>query len=219
MTFSKKTVLAVDDEPMILSAVSAFLESKNYRVLTAANGRDALACFAEGPSRTGSNIDIILLDLMLPDISGEDICHRIRKTSQIPIIMLTAKVAENSQLEGLEIGADDYITKPFSLKLLTARIETVLRRVPENDPIDIFADKGLTATEYKIVNALSRHPNRIFTRGELIGIAFDDDFDGYDRVIDTHIKNLRRKIGAEYIKTVHGLGYKWSAADCRGVTQ
>ncbi|GHV11558.1 DNA-binding response regulator [Clostridia bacterium] len=205
MTFSKKTVLAIDDEPMILDAVSAFLESRDYRVLTAANGRDSLARFSEG------GIDIILLDLMLPDISGEDICRRIRQTSQVPIIMLTAKVAESSQLQGLEIGADDYITKPFSLKLLAARIETVLRRVPENDPVDLFADKQLTATEQKIVNTLSRRPNRIFTRDELIDIVFDDSYGGYDRVIDTHIKNLRRKIGAEYIKTVHGLGYKWGA--------
>ncbi|MDR0906331.1 MAG: response regulator transcription factor [Oscillospiraceae bacterium] len=205
MTFSKKTVLAVDDEPMILDAVTAFLESRDYRVLTAANGRDALARFAEG------GIDIILLDLMLPDISGEDICRKIRETSNVPVIMLTAKVAESSQLQGLEIGADDYITKPFSLKLLAARIEAVLRRVHENDPAPLFADIQLTATERKIVNALSRRPNRIFTRDELIGAAFDDGFDGYDRVIDTHIKNLRRKIGAEYIRTVHGLGYKWGA--------
>jgi DNA-binding response OmpR family regulator len=213
MTFSKKTVLVVDDEPMILDAVSAYLESKNYRVLTAANGRDALAQALRRLSGSNSEggIDIILLDLMLPDISGEDICRRIRQTSQVPIIMLTAKVAESSQLQGLEIGADDYITKPFSLKLLAARIETVLRRVPENDPAPLFADKQLTATEQKIVNTLSRRPNRIFTRDELIDIVFDDSYGGYDRVIDTHIKNLRRKIGAEYIKTVHGLGYKWGA--------
>jgi DNA-binding response OmpR family regulator len=203
MTSSEKTVLAVDDEPMILKAVAAFLESRGYRVLTAANGRDALERFAEG------GIDIILLDLMLPDISGEDICRRIRQSSGVPIIMLTAKVAEDSQLAGLELGADDYITKPFSLKLLAARMEAVLRRVRESDPAPLFADIQLTATERKIVNALSRRPNRIFTRDELISAAFNDEFDGYDRVIDTHIKNLRRKVGAEYIKTVHGLGYKW----------
>jgi DNA-binding response OmpR family regulator len=205
MTFSK-TVLAVDDEPMILSAVSAYLESRGYRVLTAANGQDALALFAKG------GIDIILLDLMLPDISGEDVCRRIRKSSAVPIIMLTAKVAEASQLEGLGLGADDYITKPFSLKVLAARVETVLRRAPADDTAEPFADRQLTATERKLVNTLSRRPNRVFTRDELIEAAFDERFDGYDRVIDTHIKNLRRKIGAEYIRTVHGLGYKWGEA-------
>ncbi|MDR0862635.1 MAG: response regulator transcription factor [Oscillospiraceae bacterium] len=205
MTYSNaaRTILAVDDEPMILSAVAAYLENTGYRVLTATNGRDALSRFSEG------GIDIILLDLMLPDASGEDVCRRIRETSRVPIIMLTAKSSESSQLEGLRSGADDYVTKPFSLKLLAARIEAVLRRAPETDAVDPFADKSLTATERRIVNALSRRPNRIFTRDELIGAVFDEDFDGYDRVIDTHIKNLRRKIGADYIKTVHGLGYKW----------
>ncbi|MDR0857939.1 MAG: response regulator transcription factor [Oscillospiraceae bacterium] len=202
---TQKTVLAVDDESMILGAVSAYLESRDYRVLTAVNGRDALARFSEG------GIDIILLDLMLPDISGEEICRKIREISQVPIIMLTAKVAENSQLQGLSIGADDYVTKPFSLKLLAARIETILRRVPENDPPDLFADKQLTATERKIMNALSRRPNKIFSRDELIDIVFDDSFDSYERVIDTHIKNLRRKIGADFLKTVRGFGYKWGA--------
>jgi DNA-binding response OmpR family regulator len=200
MTFSKKTVLIVDDQEMILSALAAFLEKREYRVLTATNGQDALGCFAQG------GIDIILLDLMLPDISGEDVCRKIRQTSQVPIIMLTAKVAENEQLEGLKLGADDYITKPFSLKLLAARIETVLRRIPEPET---NIDSQLTVTERKIVNALQGTPSRIFTRDELIDLAFDDSFDGYDRVIDTHIKNLRRKLGAKAIQTIHGLGYKW----------
>ncbi|MDR0936580.1 MAG: response regulator transcription factor [Oscillospiraceae bacterium] len=202
-----RTVLAVDDEPMILGAVTAYLESRNYRVLTATNGRDALARFA------GGGVDIVLLDLMLPDISGEEVCRAIRRTSNTPLIMLSAKVAENSQIEGFNIGADDYITKPFSLKVLEARIAALLRRAPANDPLELFADKRLTATERKIVNTLSRRPGKIFTRDELIETVFDDSFDGYDRVIDTHIKNLRRKIGAAegaaYIKTVHGVGYKW----------
>ena len=198
-----KTVLIVDDEPNILEPVKAYLEKQGYTVLTAERGRDALALLKRG------GIDIMLLDLMLPDISGEDICRKVRETSRLPIIMLTAKVAEDSQLNGLTIGADDYVTKPFSLKLLTARIETVLRRLPNSEPPTLFADKDLTATERKIANALSRRPSRVFTREELIVVAFDGEFDGYDRVIDTHIKNLRRKIGVDFIKTVHGLGYKW----------
>lgn len=202
-----KTVLVVDDEPNILEPVGAYLEKQEYKVLTAERGQDALALVKRG------GIDIVLLDLMLPDISGEDICRKIRQTSHLPIIMLTAKVAESSQLEGLQIGADDYITKPFSLKLLAARIEAVLRRLPQSEPPELFADKQLTATERNIVNALSRRPSRIFTRDELIGVAFDDEFNGYDRVIDTHIKNLRKKVGTDVIKTVHGLGYKWGGME------
>jgi DNA-binding response OmpR family regulator len=198
-----KTVLVVDDEPNIAEPVGAYLEQQGYTVLIASRGKDALA-LAE---RKG--VDIVLLDLMLPDISGEEVCRRIRETSNLPIIMLTAKVTESSQLEGLSVGADDYITKPFSLKLLAARIEAVLRRLPESEPPEQFADMQLTTTERKIVNALSRRPNRVFTRDELMDVAFDDEHDGYDRVIDTHIKNLRRKIGAKYIKTIHGFGYKW----------
>lgn len=201
-----KTVLVVDDEPNIIEPVKAYLEKQGYTVLTATCGQDALALAERG------GIDIMLLDLMLPDISGEDVCLKIRETSRLPIIMLTAKAAESNQLTGLKIGADDYMTKPFSLKLLAARIEAVLRRLPESEPPELFADKQLTATERKIVNALSRRPGRIFTRNELIDVAFDDEFDGYDRVIDTHVKNLRKKIGMDYIKTVHGLGYKWGRA-------
>ncbi|MDR2649804.1 MAG: response regulator transcription factor [Clostridiales bacterium] len=200
-----KTVLAVDDEPNILEPVKAYLEKLGYNVLTTERGQDALSL--------ADKADIILLDLMLPDISGEDVCRKIRETSNVPIIMLTAKVAESSQFDGLSMGADDYVTKPFSLKLLAARIEAVLRRLPESEPPELFADKQFTATERKIVNALSRRPSRVFTRDELISVAFDDEFDGYDRVIDTHIKNLRKKIGGNCIITVHGLGYKWGGAN------
>lgn len=202
-----KTVLVVDDEPNILEPIGAYLEKQGYTVLTAECSQDTLALVRRG------GIDIMLLDLMLPDISGGDVDRKIRKTSHLPIIMLTAKVAENSQLEGLQIGADDYVTKLFSLKLFAARIEAVFRRLPESEPPELFADKQLTATERKIVNALSRRPNRIFTRDELITVAFDDAFGSYDRVIDTHIKNLRKKVGAGVIKTVHGLGYRWGGLE------
>lgn len=198
-----KTILVVDDETNILEPIAAYLEKQGYRVLTAECGQDALAFVQQG------SIDLIVLDLMLPDISGEAVCRTIRETSRLPIIMLTAKIAENDQLEGLQSGADDYITKPFSLKLLAAKIEVVLRRMPESEPPELFGDKQLTVTERNIVNALSRRPSHIFTRDELIRFAFDDKFDAYDRVIDTHIKNLRKKLGANIIKTVHGLGYRW----------
>ncbi|MDR1764868.1 MAG: response regulator transcription factor [Lachnospiraceae bacterium] len=208
---SYKTILAVDDEPHILEPVKAYLEKQGYGVFAASSGKEALALLGRG------GIDLVLLDLMLPDMTGEAVCRKIRETSRIPVIMLTAKVAEDAQLAGLGMGADDYLTKPFSLKLLAARIETVLRRLPESEPPTLFADKDLTATERKLLNALSSRPSRVFTRDELIDVAFDDAFDGYDRVIDTHIKNLRRKIGAGYVKTVHGLGYRWGGAvGCSG---
>lgn len=226
----RKNILVVDDEPKILEVVLSFLESKGYSVYTAENGQTALAIFAK------NNISLLLLDLMLPDISGEEICNRIRKKSRVPIIMLTAKTQENDLLRGLNIGADDYITKPFSLKELHARIETVLRRaaddlIPlvvknswENGDLvidfekNIVVKKGatinLTQSERKILTALIKNPGKVFTREELIETVFGSDFDGYDRVIDTHIKNLRQKLedtpkSPKYVLTVHGLGYKF----------
>ncbi|MPM03145.1 Sensory transduction protein regX3 [bioreactor metagenome] len=225
-----KSILVVDDEPKILEVITSFLESKGYTVHTAENGRKALEVFEK------NNISLLVLDLMLPDVSGEEVCARIRKTSRVPIIMLTAKTQEPDLLNGLQLGADDYVTKPFSLKELHARIETVLRRA-SGDLIpltvksswrngDLIVDfeknsvtkKGhdinLTQSERKILSALIKYPGKAFTREELIDIVFGNDFDGYDRVIDTHIKNLRRKIEDNpqlpvYILTIHGLGYKF----------
>jgi DNA-binding response OmpR family regulator len=220
----------VDDEPKILDAVASYLGSKGFALFAAANGRQALEIFAK------ENIALIVLDLMLPDISGEEICRRIRARSRVPIIMLTAKIEEQDLLDGLRIGADDYITKPFSLKELHARIETVLRRA-ENDLVpltvrnsyrdgDLIVDFeknefkkkllpiNLTQSEVKILAALIKYPGKVFTRDELIQIALGDEFDGYDRTIDVHVKNLRRKIEDDpgkpiYILTVHRLGYKF----------
>lgn len=225
-----KNILVVDDEPKILDVITSLLSSKGYVVHAADNGKKALEIFKN------NNISLLLLDLMLPDISGEKICMQIRKTSRVPIIMLTAKTEENDLLNGLGIGADDYITKPFSLKELNARIEAVLRR-SSDDLVPLFTKSiwrggdlvvdfeknivakkdeivNLTQSERKILSALIKYPGRVFTREELIDIAFDNDFDGYDRVIDTHIKNLRHKIednpkSPVYILTVHGLGYKF----------
>jgi len=229
MTVSK-SILVVDDEPKILEVITSFLESKGYTVQTAENGQKALEIFEK------NNISLLVLDLMLPDVSGEEVCARIRKISRVPIIMLTAKTQEPDLLNGLQLGADDYVTKPFSLKELHARIETVLRRSSEDlIPLtmknswrngDLIVDfeknsvtkKGhdinLTQSERKILSALIKYPGKAFTREELIDIVFGNDFDGYDRVIDTHIKNLRRKIednpqSPVYILTIHGLGYKF----------
>lgn len=225
-----KRILAVDDEPGILAAVSSFLESRGYTVLTAQTGTQALELLERG------SVSLLLLDLMLPDLSGEEVCARVRRFSRVPIIMLTAKTGEQDLLDGLALGADDYIAKPFSLKALHARIEAVLRRAGGDfAPLsarsvwgdgDLILDfernevrKGgqpvpLTLSERKILAALAGHPGRVFTREALIEAAFGSDFDGYDRVIDTHIKNLRQKIEDQprqpvYLRTVHGLGYRF----------
>ena len=181
-----------------------------------------------------NEISLIILDLMLPDISGEEICMKIREKSRVPIIMLTAKVDESNLLQGLDIGADDYITKPFSLMELVARVKAILRRTSEelnplynsfqngdlyiNVEANIIKKKNellnLTQSEWKILLSLMKYPNKVFTREELIQIALGSNFDGYNRTIDTHIKNLRQKIednpkSPVYIITVFGKGYKF----------
>lgn len=223
-------ILLVDDETMIREAVSSFFEKKGAEVYAAETGAEALRIFET------RRIDFVILDLMLPDLSGEEVCTHIRKSSDVPIIMLTAKVMEDDVLHGLRLGADDYIKKPFSLKELYARTEAILRRIAkEESPFasifrwnegDLEADRknrivrkqgkvvSLTSTEQKIFDALTAYPKKIFTRDELIAVAFGDDFEGYDRVIDTHIKNLRRKLETDsrnpvYILTVHGVGYRF----------
>lgn len=224
------TVLVVDDEPKILDVISSALTSQGYRVLAADTGSCALALFEK------EDVALILLDLMLPDISGEEVCAAVRKKSRVPIIMLTAKAGDENIADGLNIGADDYITKPFSLKVLCARVEAVLRRTAD-EPVPLFnkitlrggdleldfvshtvvksgSEVKLTPSEYNILAALLKHPKKVFTRDELIKIAFGDDFAGYDRAVDSHIKNLRQKIETNqkepvYVVTVHGVGYKF----------
>lgn len=227
-----KKILVVDDEPKLVEVVKSYLEHDGFEVYTAFTGHECITLFEEvRPS-------LIILDLMLPDISGEDICTTIRKTSAVPIIMLTAKVEEESILNGLDIGADDYILKPFSPKQLVARVSAVLRRVADeqetheiltlnNGEIIINDTKhevlkhgeivNLTPNEYKILLTMSKYPNKTFTREELISIAMGEEYDGFDRTIDTHIKNLRQKLEIDpkkpkYLITVHGVGYRLSNA-------
>lgn len=224
-----KRILVVDDEQKIVEVVKSYLEHNGFEVYTAYTGKQAMEQFEK--------IDpaLIILDLMLPDISGEEICKTIRKQSRVPIIMLTAKVEEEDMLEGLDIGADDYVIKPFSPKLLIARVVTVLRRTIE-DPVslsnsisfnngDIVINNlkhevkkngniiNITPNEYRILLTMVKYPNKTFTREELISMALGDDFEGFDRTVDTHIKNLRQKIEDDpkepkYLLTVHGIGYK-----------
>ena len=226
----KRKLLVADDEEMIREAVASYLESQGYQVFRAENGEEALNILKREP------ISLVILDLMLPDLPGEEVCVRIRKQSRVPIIMLTAKNVEYDMIHGLDLVADDYITKPFSLKNLSARVQAVLRRSTEDlvplarqfswNQGDLVIDydrkevrkKGepvaLTAIEWKLLAAFTKYPQKIFTRENLIELVFGLDFSGYDRVIDTHIKNLRKKIEDDskqpvYLCTVHGMGYKF----------
>jgi len=229
MTGNGRRILVVDDEVKIVEVVKSYLEHSGYEVYEAYNGAQVLSTFERiDPS-------LIVLDLMLPDMSGEEICKAIRKISRVPIIMLTAKVEEEDILKGLDIGADDYVTKPFSPKQLVARVGAVLRRAYE-EPLplsniisfngDLVIDNlkhevrknnnviNLTPNEYKILMALVKYPKKTFTREELISMALGADFEGFDRTVDTHIKNLRQKIETDpkdpkYILTVHGIGYRF----------
>ncbi|MEG6565420.1 response regulator transcription factor [Thermoanaerobacterium saccharolyticum] len=222
-------ILAIDDEEKILDVIKAYLEKEGYTVLTETDGANALNAFKT------VNPDLVILDLMLPGVSGEEICSKIRALSKVPIIMLTAKVSEDDKVYGFTIGADDYLTKPFSPRELTMRVKAILRRAKDDLPLnDIFMfndgdfvidtrsyevkKKGrvvnLTPNEYKLLTVMVQNPNKVFTRSELIEKAFGYDFDGFDRTIDAHIKNLRQKIeddpkNPRYIKTVYGAGYKF----------
>lgn len=230
----KKTILVVDDEAMIRESISAYIAKQGYQVITAEDGKAAIEIFQKTP------IMFVILDLMLPGMSGERVCQEIRKQSRVPIIMLTAKTQEEDVLNGLDIGADDYVTKPFSIKQLYARMEAILRRA--TDDLKPLAQKfswnsgdlqidfehnvvrkqgellSLTPSEWKILSALIKHPQKVFSRENLIDLVFGPDFDGYDRVIDTHIKNLRKKVETDpkepvYVKTVHGIGYKFGGTE------
>lgn len=228
----KKKILIIDDEPKIVEAVAAYLENSGYETFSAFDGEKALDFINK------IKPDLVILDLMLPKISGEEICKTIRKTSRIPIIMLTAKVDEDDKITGLNIGADDYVTKPFSPRELVARVNSLLRRSDEGiSPLynkmswndnDLEIDLNsytvkksgeivnLTPNEFKLLCTIIKYPNKTFTREELIEIAFGTEFDGFERTIDSHIKNLRSKIeddstNPKYIITVRGIGYKFGS--------
>lgn len=227
-----KTILVIDDEPKIVEAVEAYLNNSGYVTHAAYDGKTGVEKFKS------VNPDMVLLDLMLPEISGEEICRMIRRTSRVPIIMLTAKAREEDTVNGLNIGADDYMTKPFSPRELVARVNSLFRRcgdgisplfshmVWDDGDLEVNFDAhtvkkqgvpvSLTPNEFRLFAALAKYPQKTFTREELIKIAFGQDFEGNDRAIDSHIKNLRAKIetnSAEprYVVTVWGVGYRFGA--------
>ncbi|WP_024615496.1 response regulator transcription factor [Clostridium sp. Ade.TY] len=222
----KNKILIVDDEIKIIEVVKAYLEKDNYEVFIATDGYSALKSYDDNKP------DLIVLDLMLPDISGEEVCKILREKSDIPIIMLTAKVDEENILNGFNIGTDDYVTKPFSPKQLLARVNAIIKRTKSNKSKlsfnngDLIIDKDsyevfknyklitLTPSEYKILLQLAENKNKVFTRGDIINKTMEEDNFVYDRIIDSHIKNIRFKIeddnkNPKYILTVHGIGYKF----------
>ncbi|MDI3280022.1 MAG: response regulator transcription factor [Bacillota bacterium] len=223
-------ILVVEDERPIAEVVKAYLEGEGFAVTVVYDGTAALAAARHWRP------DLIVLDLMLPGLSGEEVCRKLRSESDVPILMLTAKSEEEDRVQGLQMGADDYLVKPFSPRELVARVRAILRRTRGGEvPLaEVLSFNGgelvldtarhqvwlggrevnLTPTEFKLLTVLSRYPGRVLTRSQLTQQVQGYDYEGYDRTIDVHIKNLRQKIEPEpenprYIKTVYGVGYKF----------
>lgn len=220
-------ILVADDEPSILDTVSAYLRQESYQVVTAANGREALFQFRhERP-------DLVILDVMMPEMDGWSVARAIRKESNVPLIFLTARVDDIDQVTGLEIGADEYVTKPFSPRVLVARVRALLRRTHGEltgdalhwhiRDLDLDADMrtvtmrgqpvDLTPSEFGVLQTLISRPGRVYTRMELLDQLQGEAYAAYERTIDVHVKNLRAKIERdprvpEYIETVYGVGYR-----------
>ncbi len=223
--------MVVDDDAKTVELVKLYLKRDGYNVIVAYDGMEGLRLARE------SHPDIIVLDIMLPGMSGLEVCRTLRKETDVPIIMLTARTTENDKLIGLDSGADDYVTKPFSPKELAARVRAILRRLPEepaargpaeikNGDLVLNFDRheafiagnplSLTPIEFKLLGTLVKEPGRVFSRSQLIEKVLGYEFNGFDRTIDVHILNLRRKLeansnqpSATYIKTVYGSGYKF----------
>ncbi|MEM7326729.1 MAG: response regulator transcription factor [Actinomycetota bacterium] len=223
------SVLVVDDEPRIADLVRDYLEQAGFSVLRAGDGPDAIETFRR------HRPDAIILDLGLPGMDGLDVLRTLRAESDVPVIILTARSDETDRVVGLELGADDYVVKPFGPKELVARIRAVLRRVDAEGDTDIHrvrdvvvdeprmrvtvsgVEVELTPTEFQLVATLISQPGRVFTRGQLLDAVHGVSFESYERAIDAHIKNIRRKLEADprnpgYVLTVHGVGYRFSDA-------
>jgi DNA-binding response OmpR family regulator len=220
-------VLVVDDDPGIVKVVRAYLEQAGFEVSLAYDGKKAMQI------ARNDKPDLVVLDLMLPEMDGWDVCRALRKESDVPIIMLTARVEESDKLIGLELGADDYVTKPFSPRELVARVRSVLRRVSATPSRPARLSHGeitidlarhsvevrgeavdLTPTEFDLLAALMEDPGRAFSRSQLLESVQGYAYEGYERTIDVHIKNLRQKVevdsrSPQHIKTVYGIGYKF----------
>ena len=226
MKITMKKILVVDDEKKIVEIIKAYLEKDGYQVIAALDGKTVLElAFQQSP-------DLIILDLMLPEISGWDVCRSIRKKSEVPIIMLTARDEVTDKIIGLEMGADDYVTKPFDPKELISRVRTILRRTESKvisrdiiqigelsiDPAKRKVRRDnqvieLTPNEFELLRVMAENPGRVYSRMQLLDLVQGEAYEGYERTIDSHIKNLRKKIEPDperprYIITVYGVGYK-----------
>jgi len=219
-------ILVVDDEKKIVEILKGYLEREGYQVITAYDGRAALdLAWSNAP-------DLIVLDLMLPEVSGWDVCRELRRKSDVPIIMLTARDDTTDKIIGLELGADDYVTKPFDPKEVISRVRAVLRRSEGKTIVKAVLNVGditidtekrivrrgdsnieLTPIEFEIIRILAENPGRVYSRMQLLDRVQGDAYEGYERTIDSHIKNLRRKLEPDpehpkYVITVYGVGYK-----------
>jgi two-component system OmpR family response regulator len=226
-----KKILVVDDEKAIVEIVEGYLKNEGYSVIAAYDGSSALQQVQK------HDPDLIILDLMLPEISGWDVCRTLRVKSDVPIIMLTARDEVTDRIVGLELGADDYVTKPFEPKELVSRVKAVLRRSGvkrEKSNVvqigDLVIDSGmriakignrtieLTPTEFELLRTMAENPNRVFSRMQLLDSVQGYSYEGYERTIDSHIKNLRKKIEPDhnhprYIISVYGVGYKLESSE------
>lgn len=225
---NRMKICVIDDEPLIVEVLKAYLEREGYEVIASMNGREGLDLIEQ------ENPDFIILDLMLPDLSGEEICKEVRKSSDVPILMLTAKTAEEERIGGLLLGADDYVTKPFSPREVVVRVKNILRRTLRGLEENLLSfnqgfltiddrkkevrregkEISLTPIEYKILLGMAKQPGRVFSRMDLLSLTETDPYEGYERNIDVHIKNLRKKVeesprNPRLILTVFGMGYKF----------
>lgn len=227
-------VLLVEDDQVVVETLTTYLEHAGFEVIATADGADGLSR-AQAP-----DVAVVILDWMVPGMNGPEVCRRLRAVSTVPVLMLTARTAEDDRVRGLETGADDYVPKPFSPREVVARVQALLRRSPTAPggvrvtrpptsvgrlDVDHFTREvrvggalvPLTPTEFRLIEALVAHPGRAFTREELLARAFGPDYDGLDRTVDTHVTNLRRKIdarlGHSLIHTVHGVGYRLVAPE------
>ena len=223
-------IVVIEDDAVVAETLTLYLERAGFSVTAAADGVSGLA-LALGPE-----VSLVILDLMIPGIGGREVCRQIRLSSAVPVLMLTARASEDDRVAGLEIGADDYVAKPFSPREVVARVQALIRRTgsqPTAPPpivigdlqLDLWARRArlknrvltLTPTEFKLLEVLGRSPGRVFTREELLARAFGPGYDGLDRTVDVHITNLRRKLEPgrqpKYLLTEHGIGYRLATAD------
>jgi DNA-binding response OmpR family regulator len=224
-------IVVIEDDEVVSETLTLYLEQAGLDVTVAADGATGLQLAA------APEVGAVVLDLMIPGIAGLEVCKRLRQSSTVPILMLTARASEGDRLAGFDVGADDYVPKPFSPREVVARVQALLRRGRQTPlpptaitavgdlEVDLWARQariagrpiGLTPTEFRLLAALARHPGRIFTRDELVARIFGPDYEGLDRTIDAHVTNLRRKIErggeAKYVLTAHGLGYRLATPD------